>query len=86
MELTRDGEVIPLNVQEYRLLEVFVKNPDRILSRDMLLTEAWGYDTETTTRTVDVHVAWLRQKLCEQDRPRHLVTVRGYGYKLIVNP
>jgi DNA-binding response OmpR family regulator len=73
-------------VQEYRLLEVFVKNPDRILSRDMLLTEAWGYDTETTTRTVDVHVAWLRQKLGEQDHPRHLVTVRGYGYKLVGKP
>jgi len=79
MELTRDGAVIPLNVQEYRLLEVFVKNPDRILSRDMLLTQAWGYDTETTTRTVDVHMAWLRHKLGEQDRPRHLVTVRDTG-------
>jgi DNA-binding response OmpR family regulator len=68
MELTKGGVVIPLNVQEFRLLE------------------AWGYDTETATRTVDVHVAWLRQKLGEQDRPRHLVTVRGYGYKLIVKP
>jgi DNA-binding response OmpR family regulator len=86
MELTKGGEAIPLNVQEFRLLEVFVKNPDRILSRDTLLTEAWGYDTETATRTVDVHVAWLRQKLGEQDRPRHLVTVRGYGYKLVVKP
>ncbi len=52
----------------------------------MLLTEAWGYDTETTTRTVDVHMAWLRQKLGEQDRPRHLVTVRGFGYKLVAKP
>jgi DNA-binding response OmpR family regulator len=86
MELTKHGKIIPLNVQEYRLLEVFVKNPDRILSRDRLLTEAWGYDTETTTRTVDVHVAWLRRKLGEQDRPRHLVTVRGYGYKLVTKP
>lgn len=86
MELTKDGEIIPLNVQEYRLLDAFAKNPDRILSRDRLLTEAWGYDTETTTRTVDVHVAWLRQKLGEQDRPRHLVTVRGYGYKLVAAP
>ncbi len=86
MELTHAGEAIPLNVQEFRLLEVLARNPDRILSRDTLLSEAWGYDTETATRTVDVHVAWLRQKLGEQDRPRHLVTVRGYGYKLIVNP
>lgn len=86
MELTKAGEVIPLNVQEYRLLEVLARNPDRILSRDTLLAEAWGYDTETTTRTVDVHVAWLRQKLGEQDRPRHLRTVRGYGYKLVTKP
>jgi two-component system alkaline phosphatase synthesis response regulator PhoP len=86
MELTKGGEAIPLNVQEFRLLKAFARNPDRILNRDTLLTEAWGYDTETATRTVDVHVAWLRQKLGEQDRPRHLVTVRGYGYKLIVKP
>jgi DNA-binding response OmpR family regulator len=86
MQLRKGEEVIPLNVQEYRLLEVFVRNPDRVLSRDLLLAEAWGYDAETTTRTVDVHVAWLRQKLGEKDRPRHLVTVRGFGYKFIPEP
>jgi DNA-binding response OmpR family regulator len=82
-QLERDGEAIPLNAQEYRLLEVLVRNPGRVLSRDVLLNEAWGYDAETTTRTVDVHVAWLRQKLGEKDHPRHLITVRGYGYKLV---
>jgi DNA-binding response OmpR family regulator len=86
MQLKKGEEIIPLNVQEYRLLEVFVRNPDRVLSRDMLLSEAWGYDTETTTRTVDVHLAWLRQKLGEKDFPRHLVTVRGFGYKFIREP
>jgi two-component system alkaline phosphatase synthesis response regulator PhoP len=86
MQLRRGGEVIPLNVQEFRLLEVFVRNPDRVLSRDLLLTEAWGYDTETSTRTVDVHVAWLRQKLGEKNHPRHLLTVRGFGYKFIPRP
>jgi len=80
-QLERDGEPVPLNAQEYRLLEVLVRNPGRVLSRDVLLNEAWGYDAETTTRTVDVHVAWLRQKLGEKDHPRHLITVRGYGYK-----
>jgi DNA-binding response OmpR family regulator len=86
MQLRKGEEVIPLNVQEFRLLEVFVRNPGRVLTRDMLLSEAWGYDTETTTRTVDVHLAWLRQKLGEKDFPRHLVTVRGFGYKFIAEP
>jgi DNA-binding response OmpR family regulator len=86
MQLRKGEEVIPLNVQEFRLLEVFVRNPERVLSRDLLLTEAWAYDAETSTRTVDVHVAWLRQKLGEKNRPRHLVTVRGFGYKFIPHP
>ena len=54
-----------------------------MLSRDELLNEAWGYDTETTTRTVDVHVSWLRQKLGDTDVYRHLITVRGFGYKFV---
>jgi DNA-binding response OmpR family regulator len=83
MLLCRGEETIPLNAQEFRLLEVFVKNPDRVLGRDHLLNEAWGYDVETSTRTVDVHVGWLRQKLGEKDVPRHLHTVRGYGYKFV---
>ncbi|HEY9595277.1 MAG TPA: response regulator transcription factor [Spirochaetia bacterium] len=86
MQLFRGDTPIALNVQEYRLLLVLVRNPERVLSRDFLLSEAWGYDTETTTRTVDVHCAWLRQKLGEQDFPRHLVTVRGFGYKFVPEP
>jgi DNA-binding response OmpR family regulator len=86
MQLFRGEEPIALSVQEYRLLQVFVRNPDRVLSREMLLSEAWGYDSETTTRTVDVHLAWLRQKLGEKERPRHLLTVRGFGYRFIPEP
>ncbi|HET6485671.1 MAG TPA: response regulator transcription factor [Spirochaetia bacterium] len=86
MQLTRAGAVIPLNAQEYRLLEVFLRSPDRVLSRDTLLCEAWGYNTETTTRTVDVHVGWLRQKLGEKNRPRHILTVRGVGYTFVSEP
>jgi DNA-binding response OmpR family regulator len=86
LQLRKSDEVIALNVQEYRLLEVFVRNPGRVLSRDFLLSEAWGYDSETSTRTVDVHVAWLRQKLGEKDLPRHLITVRGFGYKFSPEP
>jgi len=86
MQLFQGQRVIPLSVQEYRLLAFLVRHPDRVLSRDQLLNEAWGYDTQTTTRTVDVHMAWLRQKLGEKDLPRHLITVRGFGYKFIPNP
>jgi DNA-binding response OmpR family regulator len=86
MQLLKGEDPIPLNVQEYRLLQVFVRNPNKVLTRDLLLSEAWGYDTETTTRTVDVHLAWLRQKLGEKDFPRHLITVRGFGYKFVPAP
>jgi len=80
-ELTRAGETIPLNAQEFRLLEFFVANPDKVIGRDVILDLVWGYDTETTTRTIDVHVAKLRQRLGESDLPRHILTVRGRGYK-----
>jgi DNA-binding response OmpR family regulator len=86
VELRRDGRPIPLSAQEYRLLRFLVEHPDRVLGRDLLLNEAWGYDTETTTRTVDVHVSWLRHKLGESDAPRHLVTARGHGYKFVAEP
>ena len=82
-QLSRGEELIELSAQEYRLLEFFVKNPLRVLSRDELLNEAWGYDSETTTRTVDVHVSWLRQKLGDTGVNRYLITVRGYGYKFV---
>ncbi len=80
-ELKRNDAVVPLSVQEYKLLLVFARNPDRVLTRDELLNEAWSYNSDTSTRTVDVHVAWLRQKLGEKRRPRHLLTVRGHGYR-----
>ncbi|MAG13799.1 MAG: DNA-binding response regulator [Spirochaetales bacterium] len=84
-ELIKDNEAIPLNAQEYRLLNFFVAHPNRVYSRNELLDEVWGYDSHTTTRTVDVHVAWLRQKIEEQDHPAHLRTVRGYGYKFLLD-
>lgn len=83
-QLTIDNEPVSLNGQEYRLLEFFLEHPNRVYSRDELLDEVWGYESYTTTRTVDVHVAWLRQKIGEKDHPLHLLTVRGYGYKFVV--
>ena len=80
-ELLHGSEPVPLNTQEYRLLKFFAENPQRVLNRYELMDEVWGYDSVTTTRTVDVHVAWLRQKLGERAKPRHLITVRGRGYR-----
>lgn len=84
-ELLEDGDAVALNAQEYRLLRFFVEHPGRVHSRNELLDEVWGYDTHTSTRTVDVHVAWIRQKIGEKEHPAHLLTVRGYGYKFIMD-
>lgn len=82
-ELLKMGVIIPLNAQEYRLLDYLVAHPDRLLDRGEILEKVWGYDDDMTTRTVDVHVAKLRHHLDESDKPRHILTFRGRGYKFI---
>ncbi|HOV63481.1 MAG TPA: response regulator transcription factor [Spirochaetia bacterium] len=80
-ELSKSGETIPLNTHEYLLLKFLAENPNRVVSRDEILDEVWGYESETTTRTIDVHIAWLRKKLGETEESRHLITIRGRGYR-----
>ena len=80
--VSRDGKTVPLSAREFQLLRYFVEHPNTTLSRGVLLKEVWSYSTDVFTRTVDVHVASLRQKL-ESD-PKHpslIVTVAGLGYK-----
>jgi len=81
-EVTRNGEVVLLSAREFQLLKYFVEHPGATLSREELLNQVWGYRSVQSTRTVDVHVAWLRQKL-EEDvkRPLLITTVHGLGYK-----
>jgi two-component system alkaline phosphatase synthesis response regulator PhoP len=81
-EVTRDAQPVPMSAKEFQLLRYFVEHPNVTISRDELLREVWGYGDRPPTRTVDVHVAWLRQKL-ENDlkNPRYIVTVVGFGYK-----
>ncbi len=81
--VTRGGAEIALSPKEFDLLVFLVQNPRRAFSRDYLLDRVWGYEYGGDTRTVDVHVRWLRQKI-EDDpaRPSMLVTVRGVGYKM----
>ncbi|MEM9593122.1 MAG: response regulator transcription factor [Acidobacteriota bacterium] len=83
-EVLRDGRPVELSALELRLLAYFLEHRGRVLSRDELLDEVWGYDATPQTRTVDVHVASLRQKLEEHPgKPRHILTVHGRGYKFV---
>ncbi len=85
MHVQRNGEDVVLSAKEFQLLRFLAINEGEILSRDQLLNEVWGYDALPSTRTVDVHIAWLRQKLEKDSRyPRHILTVHGFGYKLVV--
>ncbi len=81
--LSKNGKPVPLNAKEYKLLKFFLENSERIIDRDELLDEVWGYDSVTTTRTVDVHIAWLRQKIEDNEVPKYLLTIRGQGYKFL---
>lgn len=86
-EVLRQGEPLELTAKEFGLLEYFIENPNERLSRQMLLEHVWGYKQVLNTRTVDIHVAQLRQKL-EPDpkNPRHIVTVFRSGYKFVPFP
>jgi two-component system phosphate regulon response regulator PhoB len=80
--VTRDGLPVNLSPKEYRLLELFMRHPRRVWSRDKLLEQIWGYDYIGDSKTVDVHIRWLREKLeANPSAPEHLVTVRGFGYR-----
>jgi len=80
----RNGENIKMTPAEYNLLTFFVGNPDKPLTRDMILNSVWGYECFPNTRTVDAHVVKLRQKLeVDPVNPRHFLTVHGVGYRFI---
>jgi two-component system alkaline phosphatase synthesis response regulator PhoP len=84
MEVTRAGQPVDVSAREFKLLRHFVAHRGATLSRDALLTEVWGYDEMPLTRTVDVHVAGLRQKIeVNPKSPEFIVTVHGLGYKFL---
>jgi DNA-binding response OmpR family regulator len=84
MEVKRDGQAIALTAQEFKTLKFMLQNAERVISRDELLNEVWGYQNYPSTRTVDNHILKLRQKL-EKDptNPVHFRTVHGMGYKFV---
>jgi DNA-binding response OmpR family regulator len=84
MEASRKGEPVKLTRMEFKTLKYLAQNPGRVITRDELLNQVWGYESYPCTRTVDNHVLRLRQKL-ERDasRPFHFQTVHGVGYKFL---
>lgn len=81
-EVMKEGAPLELSAREFQLLKYFIEHRGATLTREELLNEVWGYNSTPTTRTVDVHVAWLRQKV--EPNPRHpqfILTVHGMGYK-----
>lgn len=84
-EVSRAAVPIDLSAMEFKLLQFLIENRGAVHSRDQLLDAVWGYDAMPTTRTVDVHVAWLRQKLePNPKRPKYIQTVHGFGYKFVI--
>jgi len=84
MEIKRDGQVVVLTAQEFKTFQFLVQNADRVISRDELLNEVWGYQNYPSTRTVDNNILKLRQKLGKNPpTPVHFRTVHGMGYKFV---
>jgi DNA-binding response OmpR family regulator len=86
-EALKGGRAVEMTRKEFGILRVLAGKAGQVVTREALLNEVWGYDSYPTTRTVDNHIALLRNKL-EQNpaEPRHLLTFRGVGYKLVVEP
>lgn len=83
-EVTRDGAPVAFSAREYQLLRYFIEHRGATISRDELLNHVWGYNAMPNTRTVDVHVAWLRQKIEPNPRhPQYILTAHGLGYKFV---
>jgi DNA-binding response OmpR family regulator len=83
-EATRRGQTVTLTAKEFKTLTFLTKNAQRVISRDELLSEVWGYQNYPCTRTVDNHILRLRQKLeSDPSNPSHFLTVHGMGYKFV---
>ena len=83
-QATKGGKPLELSPREFRILKFFIEHRGQVVSRDRLLDGVWSYDSFPSTRTVDTHIAKVRQKIEERsDNPRYLITVHGVGYKFI---
>lgn len=85
-EIAIKGNIIDLTLKEFELLEILIKNKGKILTRENLLDKIWGYEYIGETRTVDVHIRYLRKKIEEDDKnPKFIETIRGVGYRFNPN-
>ena len=83
-EIKLDGQLLEVRPREFELLEFFMRHPRQALSRELLLESVWGYEFRGDTRTVDVHIRWLRKKLeVNPAIPTRIITVRSVGYKFM---
>jgi two-component system alkaline phosphatase synthesis response regulator PhoP len=84
-QATKNGEPLDLTPREFRILKYFLDHANQVVTREALLNHVWGYDSSAFTRTVDTHMARLRQKIENvPSEPRHLITVHRVGYKFVV--
>lgn len=84
-EVLKNKSAVELSAMEFKLLQFLIENQGNVHTRDELLDAVWGYDAMPNTRTVDVHIAWLRQKLEENPKhPQFIQTVHGFGYKFVL--
>lgn len=79
---TRQGRVVPLTAKEYDLLELFLRHPRQVMTREMIFDRVWGYDFGGESNVLDVYIRYLRQKLEQENETRLIQTVRGVGYVL----
>ena len=84
MEILKKGKAIELSAREFQLLHYFIEHRGTVLSREAILNDVWGYNAMPTTRTIDTHVTWLRQKLEDNSKlPKYILTVHRFGYKFV---
>ena len=81
-EVRRGNRLVNLGNKEYALLELFMRHPHQVMSRSMIAEHVWNGDTEHLSNVIDVYIRYLRRKLCDQNEPDVIYTVRGSGYQL----
>jgi two-component system alkaline phosphatase synthesis response regulator PhoP len=80
-KVSRAGQPVNMAAKELQLISYLVQNRDRVVPREEILKKVWQYNGEVYSRTLDVHIAWLRQKLDNPQNPQHIQTIRGNGYR-----
>jgi two-component system alkaline phosphatase synthesis response regulator PhoP len=80
-KVRKAGQPVNMATKELQLISHLVQNRDRVVPREEILRKVWQYNTDVSSRTLDVHIAWLRQKLDNPQNPQHIQTIRGKGYR-----